>query len=91
MRWPTLYVSVGICSDAGRMASAFQVDVDVAVLDALDGAGDDVVRAVRKFIIDDVPFGFAQALDHDLFGSLGGDAAEIVRRDIDVDATSPTS
>ena len=62
-----------------------QVDVDVAVLDALDDTGDDVVRSVRKFIIDDVPFGFAQALDHDLFGSLGGDAAEIVRHDIDVD------
>ena len=62
-----------------------QVDVDVAVLDALDDTGDDVVRAVREFIIDDVAFRFAQALNHDLFGSLGGDAAEIVRRDIDVD------
>ena len=55
MRWPTLYVSDGICSDAGRMASALaQVDVSVAVLDALDDARDDVVRADQEFIIDDV-------------------------------------
>lgn len=62
-----------------------EIDIDALIFDTLDDSCNDVIHAVGKFIIDDIAFGFTQALNHDLFGGLSGDAAEVGRCDIDVD------
>ena len=60
--------------------AAAEVDDDVAVLDALDLAVDDLADAVLELLVLAVALGLAHLLDDDLLGRLGGDAAEIHRR-----------
>src|SRR4029453_3857705 len=57
-----------------------EVDDDVAELDPLDDAGDDLVGAVLEFLILPLALGIADLLEDDLLGSLGGNAAELDRR-----------
>ena len=59
---------------------AAEVDDDVAELDALDDAGDDFAGAVLEFFILALALGVADLLEDDLLGGLGGDAAELDRR-----------
>ena len=59
---------------------AAEVDDDVAELDALDDAGDDLAGAVLEFLILALALGVADLLEDDLLGGLGGDAAELDRR-----------
>ena len=56
---------------------AAQVDVDVAALDALDDAGDQLADAVLPGVDDLRALGFAHALHDHLLGGLRGDAAEL--------------
>ena len=60
--------------------AAAEIDDDVAVLDALDLAVDDLADAVLELLVLAVALGLAHLLDDDLLGRLGGDAAEIHRR-----------
>ena len=62
-----------------RLAAA-EVDDDVAVFDALDGAVDDLADAVLVFVELAVALGLAHLLHDHLLGRLRGDAAEIHRR-----------
>src|SRR5262249_40713079 len=62
-----------------RLAAA-EVDDDVAVLDALDRAVDDLADAVLVFLVLAVALGLAYLLHDHLLGRLRGDAAEIHRR-----------
>ncbi len=57
-----------------------EIDDDVAVFDALDGAVDDLADAILEFVELAVTLGFANLLHDDLLGRLGGDTAEIHRR-----------
>ncbi|MCY1232385.1 hypothetical protein D9M72_448740 [compost metagenome] len=57
-----------------------EVDDDVAVFDALDRAVDDLADAILEFVELAITLGFANLLDDDLLGRLGGDAAEVHRR-----------
>ena len=57
-----------------------QIDRDVAVFHALDQTVDDLADAVLVFLELALPFGLADLLDDDLLGGLGGDPAEIDRR-----------
>ena len=59
---------------------AAEVDDDVAELDALDDAGDDLAGAVLEFLVLALALGVADLLEDDLLGGLGGDAAELDRR-----------
>ena len=59
---------------------AAEVDDDVAELDALDDAGDDLAGAVLELLILALALGVADLLEDDLLGGLGGDAAEFDRR-----------
>jgi hypothetical protein len=59
---------------------AAEVDDDVAELDALDDAGDDLADAVLELLILALALGVADLLEDDLLGGLGGDAAELDRR-----------
>ena len=59
---------------------AAEVDDDVAELDALDDAGDDFAGAVLELFILALALGVADLLEDDLLGGLGGDAAELDRR-----------
>jgi len=59
---------------------AAQIDDDVAELDALDDAGDDLVGAVLELLILALALGIADLLEDDLLGGLGGDAAKLDRR-----------
>ena len=61
---------------------AAQVDERVALIALLHDAGDDVADAVDVFVVHEVALGFADALQDDLLGRLGGDAAEVVGRDL---------
>ena len=60
--------------------AAAEVDDDVAVLDPLDLAVDDLADAVLELLVLAVALGLAHLLDDHLLGRLGGDAAEIHRR-----------
>src|SRR5690606_4672562 len=60
--------------------AAAEIDDDVAVLDALDLAVNDLADAILVFLVLAVALGIAHLLDDDLLGGLGGDAAEIHRR-----------
>ena len=57
-----------------------QIDRDVAVFHALDQTVDDFADAVLVFLELALPLGLADLLDDDLLGGLGGDPAEIDRR-----------
>jgi hypothetical protein len=57
-----------------------EVDDHVAVFDAFDGAVDDLADTVLELVELAVTLGFAHLLHDDLLGRLGGDAAEIHRR-----------
>ena len=59
---------------------AAEVDDDVAELDALDDAGDDFVGAVLELFKLALALGVADLLEDDLLGGLGGDSAELDRR-----------
>src|SRR5512132_852406 len=52
----------------------------MAELDALDDAGDDLAAAVLELLILALALGVADLLEDDLLGGLGGDAAELDRR-----------
>ena len=43
--------------------------------DLFDDAGDDVAAVLEEFLEEEFPFGFAETLQDDLLGGLGGDAA----------------
>ncbi len=59
---------------------AAEVDDDMAELDALDDAGDDLAGAVLEFLELALALGVADLLEDHLLGGLGGDAAELDRR-----------
>ena len=59
---------------------AAEIDDDVAVFDALDGAVDDLADAVLVLVVLALALGLAHLLHDDLLGGLRGDAAEIERR-----------
>ena len=69
-----------LCVAADDALGAAKVDDDMAELDALDDAGDDLARAVLEFLILALALGVADLLEDDLLGGLGGDAAEFDRR-----------
>ncbi len=84
-----------VCADAIAIAEGFprdhfvtaddafataEVDDDVAVFDALDGAVDDFADAILELVELAVTLGFAHLLHDDLLGRLGSDTAEIHRR-----------
>ncbi len=52
------------------------VQDDRSGLDARDRAGDQLAFAAGVLVEDDVPLGFVEALQYDLLGGLGVDAAE---------------
>ena len=52
----------------------------MAELDALDDAGDDLAGALLELLILPLALGVADLLEDDLLGGLGGDAAELDRR-----------
>jgi hypothetical protein len=60
--------------------AAAEIDDDIAVFDALDGAVDDLADAILEFVVLAVALGFAHFLHDHLLGRLGGDTAEIDRR-----------
>ena len=59
---------------------AAEIDDDVAVLDALDGAVGDLADAVLVLVVLALALGLAHLLHDHLLGVLRGDAAEIERR-----------
>src|SRR6185312_14959711 len=59
---------------------AAEIDHDVAELDALDDAGDDLVGAVLELLELALALGVADLLEDHLLRGLGGDAAELDRR-----------
>src|SRR5689334_19960181 len=59
---------------------AAEVDDDMAELDALDDAGDDLAGPLLEFLILPLALGVADLLEDHLLGGLGGDAAELDRR-----------
>ena len=67
-----------VAADDGLAAA--EIDDDVAVFDALDRAVDDLADAVLELLVLAVALGLAHLLHDDLLGRLGGDAAEIHRR-----------
>jgi hypothetical protein len=62
-----------------------EVDVDVAALEAVDDAGDDVALLAGVLLEDDFALGLTQTLEDDLLGRLGGDAAGVLGEDLDAD------
>jgi hypothetical protein len=57
-----------------------QVDDDMAELDPLDDAGNDLAGAILEFFELAFALSIADLLENDLLGRLGGDAAELDRR-----------
>ena len=81
MRSPGRKLSRGIISSRRTMPSARpRSTIDVAELDALDDAVDDLADAVLEFVVLALALGIAHLLHDHLLGVLGGDAAEIDRR-----------
>ena len=80
MRSPWCRFSRGIASLADDAFGAAEIDDDVAVLDALDDAVDDLADAILVFAVLALALGFAHFVVDDLLGGLRGDAAEIHRR-----------
>src|SRR5690606_38581559 len=73
-------VTVGLARDQfvatdNGLATA-EIDDDVAVFDALDGAVDDLADAAGIFLVHAVALGVAHLLHDHLLGRLGGDATE---------------
>ena len=56
---------------------AAQVDHPAALVATLHDTGDDLAHAVLVLVVDDLLLGVAHALDDDLLGGLGGDAAQV--------------
>src|SRR5690606_40788512 len=67
---------------------AAEVDEDVAALDALHHAGDQLADAVLPGVHDLLALGLAHALHDHLLGGLGGDAAEIDVLDLFLDVVA---
>ena len=65
--------------------AAAEVDDDVAVFDALDGAVDDLADAVLELVELAVALGFAHLLHDHLLGTLRADAPEVDRVDLLLD------
>ena len=59
---------------------AAEIDDDMAELDPLDDAGDDLAAALLELLILPLALGVADLLEDDLLGGLGGDPAELDRR-----------
>ena len=59
-----------------------QIQQRVAGIGLLDDAGDDVALAAGVLLVLELALGLADALGHDLAGGLGGDAPEVVGRDV---------
>jgi hypothetical protein len=59
---------------------AAEIDDDMAELDPLDDAGDDLAGAVLELLILALALGIADLLEDHLLGGLGGDPAELDRR-----------
>src|SRR5690606_20726625 len=59
-----------------------KIDDDIAIFNALDRAVDDLPDAVLVFVILTVPLSFPDLLHDDLLGGLGGDSAEVDRRQL---------
>ena len=75
---------------ADHALGAAEIDDDMAELDALDDAGDDLADAVLEFFILALALGIADLLEDHLLGGLRGDAAEFDRRQrIDDDSRRP--
>ena len=70
----------------GLVAAAADADDHVARVgqDAQDRCGQDLMLLGGKGVEDHAALGLADALNDDLLGGLGGDAAELLRLDIDV-------
>src|SRR4029078_12269688 len=64
---------------AHRSLGAAEVDDDVAELDALDDAGDDLADAVLELFELALALGVADLLEDHLLGGLGGDTPELDR------------
>jgi hypothetical protein len=60
-----------------------EVDHDIIALEAADGAGNDVASAVLELLVNHFLLRLAEALHHCLFGSLYGDAAEVLGSDVE--------
>ena len=65
---------------AQQRFGAAEIDDDVAELDALDQAVDDVADAILELVVLAAALGLAHLLDDDLLRRLRGDPAEIDRR-----------
>ena len=65
---------------AQHRLGAAEIDDDIAELDALDEAVDDLADAVLELVVLALALGVAHLLDDHLLGGLRGDAAEIDRR-----------
>ncbi len=63
-----------------------EVEQRVAGIGLLDDAGDDVALAAGVLLVLHLALGFTDALPHDLLGRLGGDAAEVVGRHVELGA-----
>src|SRR5262249_16163654 len=61
---------------------ASQIDDDVLLLEALDGAGRQLALAILELLEDAVALGVAHALDDVLVGRLGRDTAELLGRQL---------
>ena len=61
---------------ADHALGAAEIDDDMAELDALDDAGDDLAGAVLEFLMLALALGIADLLEDHLLGGLRGDAAE---------------
>src|SRR6185295_3393985 len=68
-----------------RGLGAAEVDDDVAALETLDGAVEHLADAVDVFVVDVLALGLAHSLVEHLLGRLGGDAAQALGRDRQVD------
>src|SRR6185369_13873141 len=64
-----------VAADDGLAAA--EIDDDVAVLDALDGAVDDLADAIDVLVVHALALGIADLLHDHLLGGLGGNAAEL--------------
>lgn len=63
-----------------RSLGRAQIDKDVAALDALDSSGNNIVFPIGILFVDHPSLCFADALDNDLFGILGSNAAKVLGR-----------
>ena len=74
-----------LLADRQHRLGAAQVDDDVAALEAADDAGDDLALAVLVLVEDVLALGVAGALEDDLLGGLGGDAAEAAAEGLELE------